>query len=152
MATYAELADAVEHGAVQRIRPKMMTVMAILLSLVPILWATGTGADVMRRIAAPMIGGVFTSFAGRAGGLPRRSTSSGARSGCAARRCSRCGSPRPRARTPTGAGGERAVTSRHAARRRPWWAALRSFSERPGRDLDDEREVIDTRTGLGRGE
>jgi Cu(I)/Ag(I) efflux system membrane protein CusA/SilA len=64
MASYADLAAAVDHGAVQRIRPKMMTVMAILLSLVPILWATGTGADVMRRIAAPMVGGVFTSFVG----------------------------------------------------------------------------------------
>ncbi|HXI03941.1 MAG TPA: CusA/CzcA family heavy metal efflux RND transporter [Candidatus Saccharimonadales bacterium] len=64
MATYHDLAEAVDHGAVQRIRPKMMTVMAILLSLVPILWATGTGADVMRRIAAPMIGGIVTSFLG----------------------------------------------------------------------------------------
>jgi copper/silver efflux system protein len=64
MGTYAHLAEAVDHGAVQRIRPKMMTVMAILLSLVPILWATGTGADVMRRIAAPMVGGVLTSFVG----------------------------------------------------------------------------------------
>jgi len=64
MATYAHLADAVDHGAVQRIRPKMMTVMAILLSLIPILWAAGAGADVMRRIAAPMIGGVLTSFLG----------------------------------------------------------------------------------------
>jgi Cu(I)/Ag(I) efflux system membrane protein CusA/SilA len=64
MGTYADLAEAVDHGAVQRIRPKMMTVMAILLSLVPILWSTGTGADVMRRIAAPMVGGVFTSFVG----------------------------------------------------------------------------------------
>jgi Cu(I)/Ag(I) efflux system membrane protein CusA/SilA len=64
MVTYADLAAATEHGAVQRIRPKMMTVAAILLSLVPILWATGTGADVMRRIAAPMIGGVFSSFVG----------------------------------------------------------------------------------------
>jgi len=64
MSTFAHLADAVEHGAVQRIRPKMMTVAAILVSLVPILWATGTGADVMRRIAAPMIGGVFSSFLG----------------------------------------------------------------------------------------
>jgi Cu(I)/Ag(I) efflux system membrane protein CusA/SilA len=64
MATYADLAAAVDHGAVQRIRPKMMTVMAILLSLVPVLWSTGTGADVMRRIAAPMVGGVFTSFVG----------------------------------------------------------------------------------------
>ncbi len=64
MATYADLAQAVDHGAVQRIRPKMMTVMAILLSLIPILWSRGTGADVMRRIAAPMVGGVFTSFIG----------------------------------------------------------------------------------------
>ncbi|MCK5375790.1 MAG: efflux RND transporter permease subunit [Acidobacteria bacterium] len=64
MATYAELTEAVDHGAVQRIRPKMMTVAAILFSLVPILWATGTGADVMRRIAAPMVGGVVTSFIG----------------------------------------------------------------------------------------
>ncbi len=64
MTTWSELADAVDHGAVQRIRPKMMTVAAILLSLVPILWATGTGADVMRRIAAPMVGGVVTSFFG----------------------------------------------------------------------------------------
>ena len=64
MVTFADLADATEHGAVKRIRPKMMTIMAILLSLVPILWSTGTGADVMRRIAAPMIGGIVTSFAG----------------------------------------------------------------------------------------
>ncbi len=62
MENYAHLAEAVDHGAVQRIRPKMMTVMAILFSLVPILWSTGTGADVMRRIAAPMVGGVLTSF------------------------------------------------------------------------------------------
>jgi len=64
MLRFADLADAVEHGAVKRIRPKMMTIMAILFSLVPIMWSTGAGADVMRRIAAPMIGGVFTSFLG----------------------------------------------------------------------------------------
>jgi len=64
LGTWAELAEAVDYGAVQRIRPKMMTVAAILFSLVPILWATGTGADVMRRIAAPMVGGVVTSFFG----------------------------------------------------------------------------------------
>jgi Cu(I)/Ag(I) efflux system membrane protein CusA/SilA len=64
MATYADLALAVDHGAVKRIRPKMMTIMAILLSLAPILWSSGTGSDVMRRIAAPMVGGVFTSFLG----------------------------------------------------------------------------------------
>ncbi len=64
MRSFADLAAACEHGAVQRIRPKMMTVMAIFLSLIPIMWSTGSGADVMRRIAAPMIGGVFTSFVG----------------------------------------------------------------------------------------
>jgi Cu(I)/Ag(I) efflux system membrane protein CusA/SilA len=62
MATFSHLREAVDHGAVQRIRPKMMTVAATFFSLVPILWATGTGSDVMRRIAAPMVGGVFTSF------------------------------------------------------------------------------------------
>jgi Cu(I)/Ag(I) efflux system membrane protein CusA/SilA len=64
MSSYRELAQAVDYGAVQRIRPKMMTVMTTLLALVPILWATGTGADVMKRIAAPMVGGVITSFVG----------------------------------------------------------------------------------------
>jgi Cu(I)/Ag(I) efflux system membrane protein CusA/SilA len=62
MVTYADLVEAIDHGAVQRIRPKMMTVATVLFSLVPILWATGTGADVMRRIAAPMVGGIVTSF------------------------------------------------------------------------------------------
>ena len=62
--TRRDLFEAIDHGAVQRIRPKMMTVAAILFSLVPILRATGTGADVMRRIAAPMVGGVVTSFLG----------------------------------------------------------------------------------------
>ncbi len=63
MATYRELAEAVEYGAVQRIRPKAMTVATTFIALLPILWATGTGADVMRRIAAPMIGGIVSSFA-----------------------------------------------------------------------------------------
>ena len=58
-----DLHEAVEEGAVERIRPKMMTVMAILLGLLPIMWSTGAGADVMKRIAAPMVGGVITSFA-----------------------------------------------------------------------------------------
>ncbi len=62
MITYSHLREAVDHGAVRRIRPKMMTVAATFFSLVPILWSTGTGSDVMRRIAAPMVGGVFTSF------------------------------------------------------------------------------------------
>ena len=64
MATYSDLAEAVDHGAVQRIRPKAMTVTTTFIALLPILWATGTGADVMRRIAAPMVGGIFTSFIG----------------------------------------------------------------------------------------
>jgi len=52
---------AVEHGAVERVRPKLMTVTAITAGLVPILWSQGTGADVMKRIAAPMVGGMVTS-------------------------------------------------------------------------------------------
>jgi Cu(I)/Ag(I) efflux system membrane protein CusA/SilA len=57
-----DLREAVEDGAVKRIRPKMMTVMAILMGLLPIMWSTGAGADVMKRIATPMVGGVITSF------------------------------------------------------------------------------------------
>jgi Cu(I)/Ag(I) efflux system membrane protein CusA/SilA len=57
-----DLEGAVLEGAVQRVRPKMMTVMAILMGLLPIMWSAGTGADVMKRIAAPMVGGVITSF------------------------------------------------------------------------------------------
>ncbi len=58
----ADLQAAIEHGAVKRIRPKFMTVACMFTGLVPIMWANGTGADVMKRIAAPMIGGIFTSF------------------------------------------------------------------------------------------
>ena len=57
-----ELRTAIVQGAAQRIRPKIMTVTAALFGLVPILWATGAGSDVLKRIAAPMIGGLFTSF------------------------------------------------------------------------------------------
>jgi copper/silver efflux system protein len=57
-----DLEGAVLEGAVQRIRPKMMTIMSIMMGLMPIMWSTGTGADVMKRIAAPMVGGVITSF------------------------------------------------------------------------------------------
>ncbi|HEX8912154.1 MAG TPA: efflux RND transporter permease subunit [Humisphaera sp.] len=57
-----DLYDAVHDGAVKRIRPKTMTVAAAFVGLVPLLWATGTGADVMRRLAAPMIGGLAISF------------------------------------------------------------------------------------------
>jgi Cu(I)/Ag(I) efflux system membrane protein CusA/SilA len=56
------LQQAILHGAVKRVRPKFMTVATTFLGLVPILWAIGTGSDVMKRIAAPMIGGIFTSF------------------------------------------------------------------------------------------
>jgi Cu(I)/Ag(I) efflux system membrane protein CusA/SilA len=59
--TASEARAAVFQGAVKRIRPKMMTVVTILAGLIPILWSSGTGADVMKRIAAPMVGGVVTS-------------------------------------------------------------------------------------------
>lgn len=58
-----DLQETILHGAVKRIRPKFMTVATMFVGLIPIMWSTGTGADVMKRIAAPMIGGVFTSFA-----------------------------------------------------------------------------------------
>jgi Cu(I)/Ag(I) efflux system membrane protein CusA/SilA len=58
----ADLQAAIRYGAVQRLRPKFMTVATTFLGLVPILWSVGTGSDVMKRIAAPMIGGIFTSF------------------------------------------------------------------------------------------
>jgi copper/silver efflux system protein len=57
-----ELRSAILEGAVKRMRPKFMTVAAMFLGLAPILWSVGTGADVMKRIAAPMVGGIFTSF------------------------------------------------------------------------------------------
>jgi Cu(I)/Ag(I) efflux system membrane protein CusA/SilA len=57
-----ELRVAIREGAVKRIRPKFMTVACMFLGLVPIMWSVGAGADVMKRIAAPMIGGIFTSF------------------------------------------------------------------------------------------
>ncbi len=60
--TTPEVHDAIIHGAVKRIRPKMMTVMAAAMGLMPIMWSAGAGADVMKRVAAPMVGGLFTSF------------------------------------------------------------------------------------------
>ena len=57
----ADVDAAVEYGAVERVRPKMMTVTAIMAGLVPILWSQGSGADVMKRIAAPMVGGMISS-------------------------------------------------------------------------------------------
>jgi Cu(I)/Ag(I) efflux system membrane protein CusA/SilA len=62
MKTIGDLEGAVMEGAVQRVRPKMMTVFAILLGLLPIMWSSGAGSDVMKRIAAPMVGGIVTSF------------------------------------------------------------------------------------------
>jgi Cu(I)/Ag(I) efflux system membrane protein CusA/SilA len=62
MRSLGDLQEAIIEGAVKRIRPKVMTIMAILMGLLPIMWSHGAGADVMKRIAAPMIGGVVTSF------------------------------------------------------------------------------------------
>ena len=59
----ADLREAIVHGAARRVRPKLMTVLAAMVGLLPILWSTGTGSDVMKRIAAPMVGGLVTSFA-----------------------------------------------------------------------------------------
>ena len=56
-----DLYDAIIEGAVERVRPKMMTVTAIMAGLLPIMWSTGTGSEVMQRIAAPMVGGMVTS-------------------------------------------------------------------------------------------
>ena len=60
--TAADADEAIVHGAVKRVRPKMMTVAAAFMGLLPIMWSTSAGADVMKRIAAPMIGGLVTSF------------------------------------------------------------------------------------------
>jgi Cu(I)/Ag(I) efflux system membrane protein CusA/SilA len=63
MRTTGDLTEAIIHGAVKRVRPKAMTVCAAFIGLLPIMWSTGTGADLMKRIAAPMVGGLVTSFA-----------------------------------------------------------------------------------------
>jgi Cu(I)/Ag(I) efflux system membrane protein CusA/SilA len=60
--TREDLREAIVEGAAGRIRPKLMTVVTTMVGLVPVLWATGTGADVMKRMAAPMVGGLVTSF------------------------------------------------------------------------------------------
>lgn len=62
MKTMKDLEEAIIHGAVKRVRPKAMTVMAAMMGLLPIMWSTGTGSDMMKRVAAPMIGGLVTSF------------------------------------------------------------------------------------------
>jgi Cu(I)/Ag(I) efflux system membrane protein CusA/SilA len=61
MQNVTQLRDAIYHGAVKRVRPKAMTACVIVAGLAPILWSHGTGADVMKRIAVPMIGGVIAS-------------------------------------------------------------------------------------------
>jgi Cu(I)/Ag(I) efflux system membrane protein CusA/SilA len=63
MRTLADLEESIVEGAARRIRPKAMTVVAMIAGLLPLLWSDGTGADVMKRIAAPMVGGLVTSFA-----------------------------------------------------------------------------------------
>jgi Cu(I)/Ag(I) efflux system membrane protein CusA/SilA len=62
LGSLAELDEAIIHGAVKRVRPKMMTVTAAFMGLMPIMWSAGAGADVMKRVAAPMVGGLVTSF------------------------------------------------------------------------------------------
>lgn len=62
MRTFEDLTEAIVHGAVKRIRPKLMTVACAFIGLLPILWSTGSGADVMKRVAAPLMGGLVTSF------------------------------------------------------------------------------------------
>ena len=61
MRSVKDLIDAIHHGAVKRVRPKIMTASVIIAGLLPIMWSNGTGMDVMKRIAAPMVGGVFSS-------------------------------------------------------------------------------------------
>jgi copper/silver efflux system protein len=58
-----DLVEAIIHGAVKRVRPKMMTVTAAFMGLMPIMWSIGTGSDMMKRVVAPMVGGLATSFA-----------------------------------------------------------------------------------------
>jgi Cu(I)/Ag(I) efflux system membrane protein CusA/SilA len=62
MGSLAQLREAIVHGAAKRLRPKFMTFATTCVGLFPIMWATGAGSDVMKRIAAPMVGGIFTSF------------------------------------------------------------------------------------------
>ena len=62
MRTAHDLEEAIVHGAVKRVRPKLMTVAAAFMGLLPIMWSTGAGADMMKRVAAPMVGGLATSF------------------------------------------------------------------------------------------
>ena len=60
--TLGDLQATIVEGAAKRLRPKFMTMATTFIGLIPIMWATGTGSDVWKRIAAPMVGGIFTSF------------------------------------------------------------------------------------------
>jgi Cu(I)/Ag(I) efflux system membrane protein CusA/SilA len=60
--TRSDLVEAIVHGAVKRVRPKLMTVAAAFMGLMPIMWSAYAGADLMKRVAAPMVGGLVTSF------------------------------------------------------------------------------------------
>ena len=71
MKTFQDLKEAIIHGAVKRIRAEMMTVTATFMGLIPIMWSLGTGSDVMKRIAAPMIGGVFRASSWTCSFTPR---------------------------------------------------------------------------------
>ena len=62
LGSLSQLRQTIIEGAVKRIRPKFMTVATMALGLIPIMWSTGAGSGIMKRIAAPMIGGIFTSF------------------------------------------------------------------------------------------
>jgi Cu(I)/Ag(I) efflux system membrane protein CusA/SilA len=62
MRHWNDLREAIVEGAVKRLRPKVMTVGVMFMGLIPIMWSAGAGADTMKRIAAPVIGGIFTSF------------------------------------------------------------------------------------------
>jgi Cu(I)/Ag(I) efflux system membrane protein CusA/SilA len=62
LTSLSQLREAIVQGAVKRLRPKFMTFVTTCIGLFPIMWATGAGSDVMKRIAAPMVGGIFTSF------------------------------------------------------------------------------------------
>jgi Cu(I)/Ag(I) efflux system membrane protein CusA/SilA len=62
MRSLPDLKEAIIHGAVKRLRPKMMTVMCAFMGLMPIMWATGSGSDLTKRVTAPLAGGLATSF------------------------------------------------------------------------------------------
>jgi len=62
LSSLADLREAIIQGAAKRVRPKFMTFATTCIGLFPVMWATGAGSDVMKRIAAPMVGGIFTSF------------------------------------------------------------------------------------------